>query len=72
MRRLVLLACAAATLSFGACGGDPAAAPTPTPVHTVPPGVIAPVDRARNTVDQLNQQTNRTEQQTGGNAYDVP
>jgi len=69
MKRLFLLACAVVAILTGACGGDPAAAPSPTPVHTVPPGVIAPVDKARNTVDQLNQLQNRTEQQTGGSGY---
>ena len=68
MKRFVLLVCAVAAIAT-ACGGDPAAAPSPTPVHTVPPGVIAPVDKARNTVDQLNQLQNRTEQQTGGSGY---
>ena len=69
MKRFVLLACAVAAIATAGCGGDPAAAPSPTPVHTVPPGVIAPVDKARNTVDQLNDLQNRTEQQTGGSDY---
>jgi hypothetical protein len=69
MKRFVLLACAAATIVTAGCGGDPAAAPSPTPAHSVPPGVIAPVDKARNTVDQLNDLQNRTEQQTGGSGY---
>jgi hypothetical protein len=68
MRRLVLLVCALATIATG-CGGDPAAAPSPTPVRTFPSGVFAPVDRARNTVDQLNQHSSDLEQRTGGSDY---
>lgn len=66
MKRLVLLACAAAVLAT-ACGGDPAAAPSPSPTqqHSVPAGVIPPVDKARDTVDQLNDLQNQTEQRSG-------
>ncbi len=70
MTKRLLLACALATVFLpAACGGDPVASPTPTPVHSVPSGVITPVDESRSTVDQLNQLQNRTEQQTGGSGY---
>ena len=64
-----MLSCAAVLLTTTSCGGDPAATATPSPQHSVPPGVIAPVDKARDTVDQLNQLQNRTEQLTGGSGY---
>jgi hypothetical protein len=74
MKRVAMLLAVAATLAFTACGGDPAAAPTPTPQAGVAGsgGLLAPVDRARTTVDQLNQQTNQMEQQTGGDGSTVP
>ena len=74
MKRLVMLACAAALVTMTSCGGDPVASATPSPsaVPNVPSGVIAPVDKARDTVDQLNQLQNRTEQQTGGGAGYTP
>jgi hypothetical protein len=69
MKRLFACACIAATLGFGACGNDPATAPTPQPAVQETPapggGVIAPADRARNTVDRLNEQQDQMEQQTG-------
>ena len=71
MVRRITAVCVFATIAIG-CGGDPAAAPTPSPQHTVPAGVIAPVDRARDTVDQLNERQNRMEQPSGGAGYPAP
>jgi hypothetical protein len=71
MKRLVLLLCAVVTFGVAGCGDDPAAAPAPTPApqHSVPPGVLPPVDRTHDTVDKLEDLQNRTEQQTGGGVY---
>jgi hypothetical protein len=62
-----LLACVSMALALAACGKAEQAIPTPTAVHTVPPGVIAPVDKARDVVGQLNDQQERTE-----NSYNQP
>lgn len=59
-----------------ACRNDPVAQPAPAgtvaPAGQVPAGVLPPVDRTRDTVDQLNQLQNQTEQQTGDGTYDAP
>lgn len=60
-------------LVLAACRNDPVAQSTPEPsvgpAGRVPAGVLPPVDRARDSVNQLNDLQERTEQQTGGNAY---
>ncbi len=61
MKRLLACACIATTLGLGACSSDPATAPTPQPGG----GIMAPADRARDTVDRLNDQQDQMEQQTG-------
>ena len=71
MKRILALVCAAACLTFvgSACGGDSdstASTPAPTLVDNPKTGILQPADRARDTVNQLNQQQRNTEQQTGG------
>ena len=59
---LICAACAA-------CGGGGSSS-TPTPAPTLAPnpqsGLLKPAGKAQNTVNQLNQQQNQEEQQTGG------
>jgi hypothetical protein len=73
MRRvLALVLCPVAlmvALAFAACGDDPgssAATPKPTLVDNPKTRILQPADKARDTVDQLNDQLNRENEQTGG------
>lgn len=54
---------------FAACRDEPAAqqgpAPSPAVPAGVPSGVLPPVDRARDAVDELNRLQDQTERQTG-------
>jgi ABC-type glycerol-3-phosphate transport system substrate-binding protein len=67
MRKLIA-ACAVFVALASACGGGDQAASTPTPAATSPVTgqIMGPAEKARDTVDQLNDLQNRTEQQTGG------
>jgi len=51
-----------------ACGGGSSSAPTPQPTLAQHPktGILQPAANARDTVNQLNQQQNQEQQQTGG------
>lgn len=69
MRRIVVLACMTVVLATPGCDGDTAAQPTPAGTGGPAAGILAPADRARDTVGRLNDLQNRTEQQTGGDAY---
>jgi ABC-type glycerol-3-phosphate transport system substrate-binding protein len=63
-----LLAAAVIVLGCAACGGGGASsAPTPAPTLAQNPktGILKPAANARDTVNQLNQQQNNYEQQTG-------
>ncbi len=69
MRRFVALVLAAVALSFGACGGgDDSTAPTPAPTLVDNPKtrILQPADKARDTVNDLNNRLNNEDQQTGG------
>jgi ABC-type glycerol-3-phosphate transport system substrate-binding protein len=77
MKRLLAMAAIAIALGATACGGGKAAQPTPGPqepaanlVNDPKSRVLKPADRARDTVNQLNNQQNGTEQQTDSGAYD--
>lgn len=52
-----LAAAAIAFAAFTACGGGEQAAPSPSPTgtHEITGRIMAPVDDARDTVDQLNE-----------------
>jgi hypothetical protein len=74
-RKLVLIL---AVIAFGAaaCGGGKAATPTQAPqepaanlVNNPKSGILKPADRARDTVNQLNNQQNQQDQQTGSGDY---
>jgi hypothetical protein len=76
MERRLALACLVVALGCGACGDDDPAA-QPTPIVSYAPGaapayqqggILAPAGRARDTVDQLDQQQQQTEAGTGGGA----
>jgi hypothetical protein len=75
VKRILALVCAATALTFAASacgGGSDASAPTPAPTLVDNPktGFLKPADKARDTVNQLNQQQNNEEQQTGnGSGY---
>jgi hypothetical protein len=59
-----LLCIAAIALAASACGGSTA---QPTPRPTGQRGTLLnPIDRARNSVNQQNQQTSQNEQRFGG------
>ncbi|MCA1831054.1 MAG: hypothetical protein LC663_06035 [Actinobacteria bacterium] len=69
MKRLLALVLAAIGLSFAACGGgSDSSAPTPAPTLVQHPKtrILQPAGRARDTVNQLNQEQQQEEQQTGG------
>lgn len=67
MRYRPILVAAVLASAGMACGSDePAATPEPTPaVSATPYGIDAPAERARNTVDDLNEQTRQRETETG-------
>jgi len=75
MKRVFAFVLVALALSFSACGGggSSTAATTPAPTLVAHPqsGLLKPAGKARDTVNQLNQQQNQEEQQTGG-AYTTP
>lgn len=66
------LIAAAIVLSCAACGGGGSSS-APTPNKTLAPnpssGLLKPAGKAQNTVNQLNQQQNQEQQQTGGSGY---
>ena len=67
MRFRLLLAAIAIASTAAACGGGDQAAATPTPASTgYKSGILQPIDRTRDTVNQLNNQQNQLDQQTGG------
>jgi hypothetical protein len=67
MRRLAAIGLVAAALAGGACSMGTGAQPTPRPSGQRG-SLLNPIDRTQNTVNQLNQQQNREEQQTSGGA----
>jgi hypothetical protein len=74
MKRVFAVLSIVGLVMLGACRNDPVAQPSPAPstvgpAGQVPAGVLPPVDRTRDTVNQLNDLQNRTEQQTGGDTY---
>jgi hypothetical protein len=65
VKRLLCIVCVALGLAAAACGGG-SAAQMPTPRPSGQRGTLLnPIDKSRSTVDQLNQQTNQQEKQTG-------
>jgi hypothetical protein len=62
-----LAACVIVLTLGSACGGEEAALPTPTPTSEAGTGggITEPIDRSRDTVDQLNEQQRQREQDTG-------
>lgn len=53
-----VIAAAAFVVLVTACGGDDEAAPSPAPTgtHEITGRIMGPADKARDTVDQLNEQ----------------
>ena len=77
MKRLCVALSVVGLSMLLACRNEPVAQTSPAPATVgpagnVPAGVLPPVDRARDTVNQLNDLQNQTEQRTGGGAYDTP
>lgn len=81
MKRSLALAFAAIAFSFAGCGGEKTVASTPTPAPSYRPGeapayqgggILGPAGKARNTVDQLDQQQQQREQDSGGGALTPP
>lgn len=74
MRKLLALTCVVLGLGLPACGGGDDPEPMPTPIPTYEPGaapayqndsnILGPAGDARNTVDQLDDLQERTENQT--------
>jgi hypothetical protein len=80
MRRWIAASCLVVALGFTSCGDDePTAQPSPTvsyrpgeaPAYQKG-GILGPAGRARNTVDQLDQQQQQDEANTGGGALVPP
>jgi hypothetical protein len=66
-----LIAAALIALAAAACGGAGSAEPTARPIgHRGT--LLNPIDKARSTVDQLNDQQRQQDQQTGGSAGTYP
>jgi hypothetical protein len=65
-----IFAAAAIVLACAACGGGGSSSSQPTPAPTLvehpKTGILQPAANARDKVNQLNQQQNGYEQQTGG------
>jgi len=64
VKRLALVLAVAIGVGVPACGSGSAAGPTARPVGQRGT-LLNPIDRSRSTVDQLNNQQQREEQQTG-------
>lgn len=68
IRRVVVASAAVVALALPGCGGEEEASPTPTPT-TEGGGIRGPADKARDTVDELNEQQRERERQTGDYDY---